>query len=207
MTEQRAMSILERHALGSPCSSRSGTGPQLSRQVRVDEEARDGRLAQRRRPRSGRPPSTATCPRRLPPPDRALLEGAPRVHENAEGADSRLSATTANGHGYAESRINRPPPDLNGKRRVDGRLLQGARSKSACKWGGRAKVLPTRGTHLSSPAAQGLAKAREYARVPLSPERGTRRGGGLTTALATVRVGDRTADCDWARSARTTSWA
>jgi hypothetical protein len=37
------------------------------------------------------------------------------VHDNAKRGDPRLPATDANRHGYAESRINRPPPDLNGK--------------------------------------------------------------------------------------------
>jgi hypothetical protein len=42
------------------------------------------------------------------------------VHENAKRGDSRLPATVANRHGYAESGINRPPPDFNGKEGVDG---------------------------------------------------------------------------------------
>jgi hypothetical protein len=42
-------------------------------------------------------------------------EGAPRVHENAKRGNSRLPAKGTNRHGYAETRINRPPPHFNGK--------------------------------------------------------------------------------------------
>jgi len=45
----------------------------------------------------------------------AVSAGCTGVHKNAKRGDSRLPATGANGPGYAESRIGRPPPDFNGK--------------------------------------------------------------------------------------------
>ena len=42
------------------------------------------------------------------------------MHENAKRGDSRLPANDRKRHGYAEPRINRPPPDLDGKEGVDG---------------------------------------------------------------------------------------